>query len=615
MKRYLLPLLLLLLSIQSYGQYGFSTTAVNWNLPSGGKVLSSHNYSFNDMFYAGTYDTGNQSWATMDINGDKKADLVIYAQGDGTYRDCFGAGSSPYWKVYLNTGAGFSASPINWTLPAGGKVLSGHNYSFNDIAYAGTYDAGNQSWSTMDINGDGKVDLVVCAQGDGTYRDCFGIGSSPHWMVYLNTGTGFSTTASNWSLPAGGKTLSSHFYSFNDISYAGTYDAGNQSWTTMDINGDSKVDLVVHAQGDGTYRDCFGAGASAYWKVYLNTGTGFSSTYTSWNLPSGGKVLSSHNYSFNDISYTGTYDLGNQSWTTMDINGDKKPDLVIHAEGDGTYRNCYGVGASPYWKVYLNNGAGFAASYTNWSLPAGGKVLSSHNYSFNDITYAGTYDAGNQGWTTMDINGDGLADLVINSQGDGTYRNCFGTGTNTYWNVYLNSGTGFATTSVHWTLPAGGKVLSGHSYSFNDIAYAGTYDITNQSWTTMDINGDGKVDLIVHAEGDGTYRDCFGIATGPYWKVYLNTATLSAVTELEGSNAHRLYPNPFSDAVTIELNEQETLTRHCIVTNVNGQIVYDRELYSNQETLYPALTPGIYFYSITNPDGHEVARGKMIRQD
>src|SRR5690606_15581258 len=116
--------------------------------------------------------------------------LVITSQGNGSYKDSFGVGTSPYWRVYLNTGSGFSTTLINWTLPAGGyKDSGGHNYGFYGTAEDGYYYSGCQGWSTMDINGDGKVDMIVTSQGNGTYKDSFGVGSSPYWKVYLSRST------------------------------------------------------------------------------------------------------------------------------------------------------------------------------------------------------------------------------------------------------------------------------------------------------------------------------------------------------------------------------------------------------------------------------------------
>ncbi|RZK13173.1 MAG: T9SS type A sorting domain-containing protein [Flavobacterium sp.] len=435
---------------------GFSTTATNWTLPVGGHSDNGINYSFDKISQTtgAAYDLGSQSWTVMDMNGDSKPDMVVYnenmAAGDAWV---YGSGSNRYWKVYLNTGSGFSPTATNWTLPAGGHTDNGINYSFNKIAQTtgAAYDLGSQSWTVMDMNGDSKLDLVVynenMAAGDALV---YGSGSNRYWKVYLNTTSGFSSTATNWALPAGGHTDNGINYSFHQIaqSTGAAYDLGSQSWTVMDMNGDSKPDLVVYnenmAAGDALV---YGSGSNRYWKVYLNTTSGFSPTATNWTLPVGGHKDNGVNYSFHQIAQStgAAYDLGSQSWTVMDMNGDAKLDLVVYNEnqtaGDALV---YGSGANRYWKVYSNSTSGFSATATNWSLPVGGHKDNGVDYSFYQIAEStgAAYDLGSQAWTVMDMNGDHKPDLVVYNEnmaaGDALV---YGSGSSRYWKVYLGSGS------------------------------------------------------------------------------------------------------------------------------------------------------------------------------
>ncbi|OGQ90169.1 MAG: hypothetical protein A2289_19920 [Deltaproteobacteria bacterium RIFOXYA12_FULL_58_15] len=64
-------------------------------------------------------------WRTMDINGDDLRDLVQtgdFSHIETVWRDVGG----DYWKVYLNTGPGFSQTHTRWPVPpAGGFVAEG----------------------------------------------------------------------------------------------------------------------------------------------------------------------------------------------------------------------------------------------------------------------------------------------------------------------------------------------------------------------------------------------------------------------------------------------------------------------------------------------------------
>lgn len=118
----------------------------------------------------------------------------------------FSPASDSYWKVFLNTGGSFSATPQNWSLPAGGDVNNGVNRGYWTLSAVGD-DTGSDSWSTFDINGDDLPDLVCTGwRNSNGYVTEFSPASNSYWKVFLNTGSGFSATSVNWMLPSGGET-------------------------------------------------------------------------------------------------------------------------------------------------------------------------------------------------------------------------------------------------------------------------------------------------------------------------------------------------------------------------------------------------------------------------
>jgi hypothetical protein len=230
--------------------------------------------------------------------------------------------------------------------------------------------------------------------------------------------------------------------------------------------------------------------------------------------------------------------------------------------------------------VYLGTAVGFSTTAINWTLPSGGFSTSTHNYGFRETI--GTYGSlngivGSNSWSTMDLNGDDKADLVVTSIGDGTFGNCFGVGSNPYWKVYLGTAAGFSTTAINWTLPSGGFNTSTHNYGFREPFGNPSTDVGSNGWSTMDINGDNKSDLVVTSIGDGTFGNCFGIGSNPYWKVYLNNSSSSDINETFFSNT-KIYPNPTTGLAVLQIMGGTGETGQLEVLDLQGRVVYKKEL-------------------------------------
>ncbi|MEM7160645.1 MAG: VCBS repeat-containing protein, partial [Myxococcota bacterium] len=195
-----------------------------------------------------------------------------------------------------------------WSLPDGGDSFDGfYNLSGSE------WDDGDQSWSTVDLTGDGLPDLVITNEGG----DPITSGGDQYWWVYPNTGDGFGEVTT-WALPNGGDAFDG-FYALG----GSEWDDGDQSWSTVDLTGDGRPDLVVTNEGG----DPITSGGDQYWWVYPNTGDGFGEA-TTWALPNGGDAFDGF-YALGGSEW----DDGDQSWSTVDLTGDGLPDLVITNEG------------------------------------------------------------------------------------------------------------------------------------------------------------------------------------------------------------------------------------------------------------------------------------------
>jgi hypothetical protein len=125
---------------------------------------------------------------------------------------------------------------------------------------------------------------------------------------------------------------------------------------------------------------------------------------------------------------------------TIDLNGDALPDLMLSVTNDGNRDEFYKL---PYIQLLVNEGNGHFRDETELRLPQP-KTIQSHTAWYHSAT-------------AVDVNGDGFQDIVADGNGVSS-------------RVYMNDGTGKF--SLGWN---------------------GTAD---QHIVSMDVNGDGKPDLV-----------------------------------------------------------------------------------------------------------------------
>jgi hypothetical protein len=435
---------------------GHSTTAINWGLPTGGKRVGGTHFGYSQLgdVAMGNHDTGSETYGLFDMDGDGKPDLVVAAQRNSNGNvTAFSPNSNSYWKVYLNTGNGFSTTAINWGLPNGGTRISGVNHGYYRFAAdaLNNHDTGSETYGLYDMNGDGRPDLVVASQrySNGLVGP-FVLGNALVWKVYLNNGNGYSTTALDWGLPDGGVIANGVALSFNRFSntIGFTDNVGSQNYGLMDMNGDGRPELVVTSERfSNGYVTVFSPNSNSYWKVYTNTGTGFNTTAINWSLPQGGANDGGIPLGFLGFSGTAvsTSSNGTQSYGLLDMNGDGRPELVVTSQRNSNgYVSAFGSGNNRHWRMYNNTGSGFNTTATNWSIPAGGTIIDGLALGYNFLSTSATtfQSTGSESYATMDMDGDGKPDLVVTAQrfSNGNVT-AFSPGSNSYWKVYLQPNT------------------------------------------------------------------------------------------------------------------------------------------------------------------------------
>jgi hypothetical protein len=411
-----------------------------------------------------TFATGNgpQSVKVADVNGDGKPDLIIANLASNTV------------SVLLNTTAPGAPTP---------------SFAVQQTFATGT---APNCVTAADVNGDGKIDLVVANSNSNTIsvlRNTTAPGAAtPSFAAQQSFATGnapFSVTAADVNgdgnpdlIVANSQSNTVSVLLNTTVPAAATPNFAVQqpfatgarpvSVTAADVNGDGKPDLIVANLNSDTV------------SVLLNTTAPGAATPT---------------FAAQQTFATGYSPF---SVTTADVNGDGKPDLIVALGNDGTV-------------VLLNTTAPGAATPTFAAQ--------------QDVAARGS---GPDSVTTADINGDGKPDLIVTSiqgysvsvslnttaPGAATpsfaVQQSFATGVSpdsvTVADVngdgkpdLIVANINSNTVSVLLNTTAPGAATP--SFAAQQTFATGTHPY---SVTAADVNGDGKPDLIVANSSDNT---------------------------------------------------------------------------------------------------------------
>jgi len=349
-----------------------------------------------------TYDSGGSypaSVAVADVNGDGKADLLVANKGtggavSGTVSVLLGNGDGTFQAaVSYGCGGSFTTSVVAGDVNGDGKldlvvtnagsntvgVLLGHGDG--TFAPAVTFDSGGnfpELAAIADVNGDGRPDIVV-VDCSNRFAGCGG-GENGTATVLLGNGDGtFRAGAS--------------------------YDAGSGAiWLVVaDLNGDGKPDVVVADCGANIFCPTSAPGALS---VLMGNGDGTFQTAVTYS--SGG--------------------ISALSVAVADVNGDGKPDLVVANSGSSTVCVLLGNGDGTFQSALACSSAGSIYSQAVVADVNGDSKLDLlvGNYPSTVAALLGdgdgtfqsalTFSSGGSGPTSVavkDVNGDGKPDVIV----------------------------------------------------------------------------------------------------------------------------------------------------------------------------------------------------------
>jgi methionine-rich copper-binding protein CopC len=361
-----------------------------------------------------------------------------------------------------------NATTLNFTTPnADGSYSAGPAYI--ETTTGDSTQLGFSVSSAGDVNGDGYQDMLVGAR----FENPNGTTNTYQGAVYVVYGNaaGTGTNINNGSIASSlGFKISGGTNPYRNL---GTAVAG-----LGDINGDGLDDVLVSGSLPSS-------GAGEAYVVY--------GSKTSTNLDVS-TIASTPSQGF---KITGTDTLGWSAKGVGDINGDGIADMMVGSLNTGLNPNTYVIYGSNN-ATTLDLGSGSIAQDR-------GYLIKSDNPQDGSISGAG------------DVNGDGLADLII-----GEYDNGGTKGGADVFVVYGTQGTTGTTLDVR-----GGTIAS--SLGFKITSGATGTDMGTNVTSAGDVNGDGLADI------------AFNTLNSVYVLYGTTSATSSALTLSSGINASQGY--------------------------------------------------------------------------
>ncbi len=463
--------------------------------------------------------------AVADLNGDGKLDLVVASCESVGSTSCGNNGfANGALTVLLGNGDGTFATPV-------------------------PYDSGGANAASVtvaDVNGDGKLDLIVANYGISGSQ---GYGSPTGGAVSVLLGNGDGTFLTAVAYASGGISA--------------------QSVAVADLNGDGKLDIIVandfntyNNSTSGTVGVLLGKGDGAFEKVV---------TYLSGEVGATGVAIA-------DVNGDGRLDLVVSNGDCPNTN-DAHCAGVLLGNGDGTFQPVitYKTGGGEVTSVAVAdvNGDGTPdLLVTNWCVFCAntvGVLLGNGDGSFQGPATYGS--GGYYAWSiaVADVNTDGKPDLLVANQCTGSVISC--TNSKGAVSVLLNNGNGTFKPAVSY-------------YSGGEFA---------RFLVSADVNGDGKPDLLVVNEGT---KETNGV--GSVGVMINDTGGLTATTST--SIMSSLNPSLVGQSVTFRATVGSSVgapPNGEIITFKNGSAVLGSGTLSGGTTSLTTSAQAAGIYTIT----------------
>ncbi|WP_052700425.1 FG-GAP-like repeat-containing protein [Methylocucumis oryzae] len=468
--------------------------------------------------------SGRSAEAAGDVNGDGLADLIIGASG------LFSRTGRSYVVFGKTDGSLVNLSAI--AIGNGGFAMNGENsldQSGLDVSSAG------------DVNGDGLSDLIIGAPGANAET---GVG----YVVFGKTSDTAAIDLSTIANGTGGFIIRGECV--DDFSNVKVSSAG-------DVNGDGLTDLLISAFWHDSDA---GVNSGRSYVVFGKTSTD-AIELSAVALGNGGFIINGE--CANDSSSSSIAEAG-------DVNGDGLADLIVGASAS---RGATLLAAGRSYVIFgkTDNSPVDLSAISNGT---GGFVINGQNardYSGSNVAGAG------------DINGDGLADVIVSAVGASTLAGaCY---------VVFGKTDSSAVELSAVANGAGGFIINGEC--------AG--DWTGYSASAAgDINGDGLADLIVGAPKNSLSGPHYAGRSYVIFGSTLGAFSMTAVDQIGDSGQNNLIGSSSSETLVADAGDDT------LIGNGGADILYGGsgdDAFVLTEDNFIALTSGVTDNQYARIDG------------
>ena len=405
-------------------------------------------------------DAGKSVSAAGDVNGDGIDDLLVGANGND-------AGGSSAGEAYVVFGTTSSVSAVNLddvALGTSGFKITGESAGDN---------AGFSVSSAGDVNGDGIDDVFVGAINN----DAGGTNAGAAYVIFGTTSGVSAVNLDDITLGTGG---------FKITGEAIANAAGFSVSSAGDVNGDGIDDVIVGAprnDGGGSY-------AGAAYVIFGATSSVSAVNLDDVALGTGG---------FRITGEVPGDRAGYSVSSAGDVNGDGIDDLIVGARDN----DAGGDRAGAAYVIFGTSSSVSAVGLDDIALGTGGfKIIGETVYDFAGVSVS----------SAGDVNGDGIADIAIDTYG----QDAGGTDAGA---AYVIFGTTAIVSGINLddvALGTGGFKITGEAvldFAGSAVSSAG------------DVNGDGTDDILVGA----FFNDAGGLNSGAAYVIFGTTSPVSAV--------------------------------------------------------------------------------------